>query len=165
MKRVKIDRIDVKILRGLQENGRETNVELAREAGISAPPCLRRVKALEEAGFIKGYHADIAAEKLGYGITVFCQISLSSHADADLSTFMKAVENWPLVRECYMLTGDADFLLKIVAEDLEAYQKFLTTQLTTHPNMGHVKSTPVFKRTKYLSGVPIDDSLLQGPTE
>ena len=157
MKHVKLDRIDLKILRELQKDGRMTNVDLAKHAGISAPPCLRRVRALEEAGFIRGYHADVAADKLGFGLKVFVQVGLSNHAESDLTHFSKLVDSWPQVRECYMLTGDADFLLKVVAEDWEAFQRFLTTQLTAAPNVHHVKSAPVMRRTKFESGVPIED--------
>src|SRR5260221_3159546 len=98
MRRVKLARIDRRILRDLQANGRITNVELARRAGISAPPCLRRVRALEKAGFIRGYHADISAEALGYGVTVFAQVGLSSQAESDLKGFQDLVRGWPQVR-------------------------------------------------------------------
>jgi DNA-binding Lrp family transcriptional regulator len=134
-----------------------TNVELAKHVGISAPPCLRRVRALEEAGYIRGYHADIAADKLGFGITVFTQVGLSNHAESDLANFARLAESWPQVRECYMMTGEADFLIKIVAEDWEAFQKFLTQQLAAAPNVAHVKSAPAMQRTKYEPGIPIDD--------
>lgn len=157
MKHVKLDRIDLRILRELQKDGRMTNVELARRAGISAPPCLRRVRALEDAGFIRSYHADVAPDKLGYGITVFTHVSLAHHAESDLLNFAKLAETWPQVRECYMMTGDADFLIKIVAEDWEAFQRFLTHQLAAAPNVDHVKSLPVMQRTKYEPGVPIED--------
>ena len=148
-------------LKDLQEQGRITNVELARRAGISAPPCLRRVRALEEAGFIRGYHADINAESLGFGVTVFAQVGLSSQAESDLRKFEELVATWPLVRECHMLAGETDFLLKVVAEDWDAYQKFLTTQLTSAPSVSHVKSALAIRTGKNLPGVPID--VPQGP--
>jgi len=157
MKHVKLDRIDLRILRELQKDGRMTNVDLAKHVGISAPPCLRRVRALEEAGFIRGYHADVAADKLGFGITVFTMVSLTNHAESDLLNFAKLCDSWPQVRECYMMTGDADFIIKIVAEDWEAFQKFLTHQLAGAPNVAHYKSAPAMQRTKYDPGVPIDD--------
>ena len=138
-----------------------TNVELAKRAGISAPPCLRRVRALEEAGFIRGYHADINAEALGFGVTVFAQVGLSSQAESDLRKFEDLVATWPLVRECHMLAGETDFLLKVVAEDWDAYQKFLTTQLTSAPSVSHVKSALAIRTGKNLPGVPID--VPQGP--
>ena len=156
MRRVKLDKIDRRILRDLQEDGRMTNVELARRAGISAPPCLRRVRALEESGYIRGYHADLTPEALGFGVTVFAQVGLSSQAEVDLKRFEELVETWPLVRECHMLAGETDFLLKVVAEDWDAYQRFLTTQLTAAPNVSHVKSSLAIRTSRNLPGVPID---------
>ncbi len=157
MKRVKLDRIDLRILRELQKDGRMTNVDLAKSVGISAPPCLRRVRALEESGFIRGYHADVAADKLGYDITAMILISLSSQAESDLENFSRLLNSWPEVRESYMLTGEADFIIKVVAEDWDSFQKFLTHQLAGARNVAHVKSAPAVRRTKYAPGVPIDD--------
>src|SRR3954470_17077704 len=102
MRRVKLDRIDRRILRDLQTDGRMTNVELARRAGISAPPCLRRVRALEEAGFIRGYHGDLNAEMLGFGVTVFAHVGLNSQAESDLKAFEALIGTWPEVREASM---------------------------------------------------------------
>ena len=156
MRRVKLDRIDRRILRDLQGDGRMTNVDLAKRAGISAPPCLRRVRALKESGYIRGYHADINPEALGFGVTVFAQVGLASQAEADLKAFEELVRAWPEVRECHMLAGETDFLLKVVAVDWDAYQKFLTTQLTTAPNVSQVKSALAIRSSKYEPGVPID---------
>jgi DNA-binding Lrp family transcriptional regulator len=156
MRHVKLDRIDRRILRDLQTDGRMTNVELARRAGISAPPCLRRVRALEEAGFIRGYHADLNAEMLGYGVTVFAHVGLNSQAESDLKAFEALIRTWPEVREASMLAGETDFLLKIVAEDWDAYQKFLTSKLTAAPNVSHVKSALSIRTSKYEPGVPIE---------
>src|SRR5579864_6850614 len=111
MRRIRLDRIDRRILQNLQRDGRMTNVELAERVGISAPPCLRRVRALEESGFIRSYHADVAADKLGFGITVFTFVSLTNHTETDLWNFAKLAEGWPLVRECYMMTGESDFII------------------------------------------------------
>jgi len=119
MSRVKLDRIDRRILSDLQEHGRMTNVELAKRAGISAPPCLRRVRALEKSGFIRGYHADLHAEQLGYSVTVFALVGLTSQAEADLKGFEALVGSWPQVRECHMLAGESDFLLKIVIVEVD----------------------------------------------
>jgi DNA-binding Lrp family transcriptional regulator len=156
MRRVKLDRIDRRILRDLQADGRMTNVDLAKRAGISAPPCLRRVRALEESGYIRGYHADINPEALGFGVTIFAQVGLASQAEADLKAFEELVRSWPEVRECHMLAGETDFLLKVVATDWDAYQKFLTTQLTTAPNVSQVKSALAIRMSKYEPGVPIE---------
>lgn len=156
MPKVKLDRIDRKILHDLQDNGRMTNVELAKRAGISAPPCLRRVRALEEAGVIKGYHADIDPGTLGFGVTVFAQVGLSSQSENDLRKFEELVRGWPLVRECFLVSGEADYILKIVSEDWDAYQKFLTNHLTTAPNVSHIKSALGIRVAKHKPGVPVD---------
>ena len=155
MRRVKLDRIDRRILHDLQDKGRMTNVELAKRAGISAPPCLRRVRALEKAGLIKGYHAEVNAEALGFTVTVFAQVGLSSQAEADLRAFEQLVASYPEVRECHMLAGEADFLLRIVATDWDAYQRFLTSKLTPAPNVSHVKTALAIRSTKTEPGVPI----------
>src|SRR5215472_3343978 len=155
MRRIRLDRIDRRILRNLQAEGRITNVELARRAGISAPPCLRRVRALETAGIIRGYHAALAAEALGYGVTVFALVGLSSQAETDLVAFERLIAGWPEVREAYMLAGEADFLLKIVAADWDGYQRFLSAKLTSAPNVSHVKSASALRISKLASGVPI----------
>jgi len=155
MRRVKLDRIDRRILHDLQDKGRMTNVELAKRAGISAPPCLRRVRALEKAGLIKGYHAEVNAEALGFSVTVFAQGGLSSQAEADLRAFEQLVASYPEVRECHMLAGEADFLLRIVATDWDAYQRFLTSKLTPAPNVSHVKTALAIRSTKTEPGVPI----------
>lgn len=156
MQRVKLDRIDRRILRDLQDDGRMTNVELARRAGISAPPCLRRVRALEDAGFIRGFHADIDPVALGYNVTVFAHVGLNSQAEADLKAFESLVGEWDQVRECHMLAGETDFLLKVVARDWDDYQRFLTTRLTAAPNVAHVKSALAIRTAKLKPGVPID---------
>jgi len=157
MKLVKLDRTDIRILRELQNDGSITNVALSKIVGVSPPPCLRRVKALEEAGYIKGYHADIAAEKLGFGITVYALVSLSNHSENDIANFAKALEGWPQVREAYLMTGDTDYLLKVVSEDWEAFQKFITGPLSSTPNIAHIKSMPAMRRVKYAPGIPIED--------
>lgn len=154
-RRVKLDRIDQRILHDLQADGRITNVELARRAGISAPPCLRRVRALEEAGYIRGYHADVDPKLLGFNVTVFAHVGLSSQAEPDLEAFEDLMETWPEVRECHMLAGETDFLLKVVARDWDAYQAFLTTRLTVAPNVSHVKSALSIRSAKYRPGVPV----------
>ncbi len=155
MERVKLDRIDRLILRNLQEDGRMTNVELAKRASISAPPCLRRVRVLEENAVIVGYHADIDPAALGYGVVIFAQVGLTSQAEQDLRAFEALVDSWPQVRECYMLAGETDFILKIVAENWESYNRFLTTYLTTAPTVAHVKSALAIRRSKYQPGAPV----------
>ena len=156
MARVKLDRIDRHILQTLQTDGRVTNVKLAKTIGISAPPCLRRVRALEAAGYIRGYHADLNTEALGFGVTVFAQVGLESQAEHDLAAFERLVGSWPMVRECFMLAGEVDFLLKVVAPDWDAYQTFLTTELTAAPNVAQVKSALAIRPSKFEPGIPLE---------
>ena len=133
-----------------------TNVELAKRVGISAPPCLRRVRALEDHGFIKGYHADVDARALGFEVQVFAMVGLHSQAKADLTAFEDKCRAWPLVRECHMLNGEVDFLLKCKAPDLSSFQTFLTDELLTTPNVGSVKTSLVIQEAKDEPGVPFD---------
>ena len=153
--RVKLDEIDLRILHDLQADGRMTNVELARRVGISAPPCLRRVRALEESGYIRGYHADLAPTSLGYNVMVFAQVGLHSQAEPDLVAFETLINGWHEVRECHMLAGETDFLLKIVAADWETYQGFVTEKLTAAPNVANVKSALTIRASKQVPGVPV----------
>ena len=155
MERVKLDRVDLSILGDLQDQGRMTNVELAERAGITPPPCLRRVRALEQAGYIRGFHAELNHEKLGFAVTVFAHVGLKSQAESDLVAFEEMVQRWPEVRECYMLAGETDFLLKVVASDWDAYQHFVTAKLTAAPNVAHVKSALAIRGSKWKPGVPI----------
>ena len=156
MKKPRLDDIDLRIIDELQRNGRMTNVDLARRVGISAPPCLRRVRALEQAGFIAGYHANIDPALLGFGVTVFAMVGLHSQAEADLQAFEARVESWPEVRECHMLNGDIDFILKCVAPDLASFQDFLTQKLTPAPNVANVKTSLTIRQSKRLPGVPVE---------
>ncbi|AOF97613.1 Lrp/AsnC family transcriptional regulator [Sphingobium sp. SA2] len=150
-----IDDIDLQILGELQEDGRMTNVELARKVGLTAPPCLRRVRALEEAGAITSYHAVVDPGMLGYTITVFAMVSLKSQAEADLMAFQDHIALLPEVRECHMLNGEIDFILKVVAKDLQSFQQFLTSKLTPAPNVVSVKTSLTIRTSKNLPGVPL----------
>ena len=154
MSAARLDEIDRKILAQLQADGRMTNVELARRVGISAPPCLRRVRALEEMGYIRGYHADIDARELGFEVQVFAMVRLINQSERDLSAFETLARDWPLVRECHMLNGEIDFILKCVAPDLSSFQHFLTHDLTAAPNVASVKTSLVIRCAKDEPGVP-----------
>ena len=154
-KKIKLDDVDKQILHDLQESGRMTNVELAQNAGISAPPCLRRVRTLEQEGIIKGYHADIDGEALGFSVTIFAFVGLTSQAETDLRDFEDMVSQWDNVRECHMLMGETDFLLKLVSHDWDDFQAFLTGKLTPAPNVSHVKTALAIRSRKDLPGVPI----------
>jgi DNA-binding Lrp family transcriptional regulator len=151
----RLDAIDRKILKELQDDGRITNVELAQRVGISAPPCLRRVRALEEAGFIKGYRALLDEKLLGYEVTVFAMVHLSSQAEADLLAFEAFVRAQPLVRECWMLSGEIDFILKCVAPDLRTFQAFVV-ELTAAPHVRNVKTSLTLKIAKDAAMVPME---------
>jgi DNA-binding Lrp family transcriptional regulator len=157
----RLDNIDRNILRELQDNGRITNVELARRVGISAPPCLRRVRALEEAGYIKGYRALLDEKLLGYEVTVFAMVHLSSQAEADLVEFETFVRSQPLVRECWMLSGEIDFVLKCVAPDLKTFQAFVT-ELTAAPHVRNVKTSLTLRNSKDAAAVPMEGGEIEG---
>ena len=133
-----------------------TNVDLAERVGLTAPPCLRRVRALEQQGVIRGYHAECDAAQLGFPITVFAMVSLRSQAEHDLAAFETHVAGIPEVRECHMLNGEIDFILKIVAHDLEAFQEFLTSRLTRAPNVESVKTSLTIRTSKDLPGIPVN---------
>ena len=156
MKRDNLDDIDIKILTLLQEDGRITNVDLAEKVDLSAPPCLRRVRSLEKSGFIKGYHADLQAEKLGFEVTVFAMVGLHNQAEADLKLFEERILSLPYVRECHMLNGEIDFILKCVAPDLSTFQSFLTKELTSAPNVASVKTSLTIRQSKLSPGIPIN---------
>jgi len=151
----RLDAIDRKILKELQDNGRITNVELARRVGISAPPCLRRVRALEDAGYIKGYRALLDEKLLDFEVTAFAMVHLSSQAEADLAEFENFVRAQPLVRECWMLSGEIDFILKCVAPNLAAFQA-LVTELTAAPHVRNVKTSLTLRNSKDAAMVPME---------
>lgn len=151
-----LDQIDRRLLAELQDDGRMTNVDLAQRVGLTAPPCLRRVRALEDAGVIRGYHAELDAAKLGYTITVFALVSLKSQAEEALRQFEDHMKGLPEVRECHMLNGEIDFILKIVSRDLQSFQEFLTSKLTPAPNVASVKTSLTIRTAKQVPGVPMD---------
>lgn len=151
-----LDNIDRKLLALLQAEGRVTNVDLARRVGLTAPPCLRRVRALEEADVIRGYHANLNPSKLGFAITVFAMVSLRSQAEEDLRDFEEHIKALPEVRECHMLNGEIDFILKIVSRDLQSFQEFLTSKLTPAPNVASVKTSLTIRTAKQQPGVPLE---------
>ena len=153
--RDRLDAIDRKILRELQKNGRITNVELSKRVGISAPPCLRRVRVLEQAGIIRGYRALLDEKKLGFEVTVFAMVHLVSQAETDLVAFEKRVRALPLVRETWMLSGEVDFILKCVAPDLPTFQKFVS-ELTATPNVRNVKTALTLRQSKDEAAVPME---------
>ena len=150
-----LDEIDRQLLQELQAEGRVTNVELARRVGLTAPPCLRRVRALEDEGVIRGYHADLEPSKLGFAIVVFAMVSLKSQAETALREFEEAMQDLPEVREVHMLNGEIDFIIKIVSKDLQSFQEFLTSKLTPAPNVESVKTSLTIRTSKLEPGVPL----------
>jgi len=138
----------------LQEDGRITNIDLSRHAGVTAPPCLRRVRALEEAGIIRGYHADTDPQLLGWEITFFAIVGLDSQKEAVLSAFEQLVATWPEVRECHMIRGGGDFLLKLVARDT-SHENQLTQRLTGAPTVLRVQTLQTIRTSKAMAGVPL----------
>ena len=147
---------DTRILAHLQKDGRATNQQLADEVGMSTSACWRRVRALEEAGYIKGYRALLDEKKLGYEVTVFAMVHLASQAEADLVAFEEFVRAQPLVRECWMLSGEIDFVLKCVAPDLKTFQAFVE-KLTAARNVRNVKMSLTLRNSKDAAMVPMED--------
>ena len=153
--KARLDAVDWKILKEMQADGRMSNVELARRVGISAPPCLRRVRALEEGGVIQGYRALLDEKALGFDLTAFVFVGLSSQAEADLVAFEEKVRGWQIVRECHLASGEIDFVLKCVAPDLRAFQTFVIEELTKTPHVESVRTSLVLRRVKDEAVVPM----------
>jgi len=149
-----LDEVDRQILAELQADGRMTNVELARRVGLSAPPCLRRVRRLEEERIIRGYHADLDPVALGYEITFFALVGLESQKEAVLSAFEARMRDWPEVRECHMIRGGGDFLLRFVARDT-AHENALTARLTGADEVARVQTLQTIRTSKDEAGVPV----------
>ncbi len=150
-----LDDIDRRIVAELQNDGRMTNVELAKRAGISPPPCLRRVRRLEEAGYIQSYHAQTDGQKLGWQIAFFVIVGLESQKQAVLDEFEAVVAGWPEVRECHMIRGGGDFLLKLVARDA-AHENRLTARLTGAAHVARVQTLQTIRTSRALAGVPME---------
>jgi DNA-binding Lrp family transcriptional regulator len=153
---IRLDKIDWMILQELQAEGRVTNVELARRVGMSAPPCLRRMRALEEAGFILGYHASLNPKLLGFEVEAYAMVRLSGQAEADITAFEALARDWSYVRDCTLLSGDVDFLLKCIAPDLESFQNFIIRDLTAAPNVDQVRTAMTIRKSKSEYGLPLD---------
>lgn len=154
-----LDAIDWKILRELQDDGRMTNVELSRRVGISAPPCLRRVKRLEDQGIIRQYRALLDNAALGMTVVAFALVGLNRQSDGDLKAFSKLVEGWPIVRSAWMVSGDSDFFLHCVAADLATFQTFVIEVLTSAPNVDTVRTALTIRQVKDEGRVAIDQAM------
>ncbi|QLF70932.1 Lrp/AsnC family transcriptional regulator [Peteryoungia desertarenae] len=155
MLKTELDAIDIRILKELQKDGRMTNVELSERVGISAPPCLRRVRKLEEAGIIDGYHAMLNAPKLGFDLVAFCMIGLKHQSEANLKAFAAATDGWPIVRQAWMVSGDSDFLLHCVAENLSKFQDFVIEVLTANEHVHTVRTMLTIRQVKRVGLVEI----------
>jgi Lrp/AsnC family leucine-responsive transcriptional regulator len=157
-----LDQIDLRILGVLQQEGRITNAELADRVGLSASPCLRRTRALEEAGLIRGYRADLDAARLGLGILAFVEVRISRHGSGTQAVFREAMLREPLVVGCYMVTGGYDFLLKVVARDLDSYKAFTLETLLSMPDVLDVRTSIVLDLVKETAALPLG-ALPAGP--
>ncbi len=152
---VALDQIDRKIIKALQDNARLSSQELSERVGISTSPCWRRVKALEEAGVITRYVTLVDPESLGLSISIFTNVSLDKQIETALETFQKAVRKRPEVMECYLMTGDFDYLLRVVVGSLHDYERFLLDHLTKIPGVASIKSSFALKQVKYTTALPV----------
>lgn len=153
---MELDKYDRLILEALQKNGRMSNQELADSISLSPSPCLRRVRALEESGLIDGYVALLNARKLGLTLMAFIQISMDKHTPDRFDTFEKLVNDYPEVLECHLITGQsADYLLKVIVKDMDAYQQFLLQKLTRIEGVSGVHSSFVLKSPVDKTAFPV----------
>ena len=150
-----LDAIDRKILENLQNNARMRNVELAEKVGLSPSPCLRRVGNLEETGVIRGYATLVNAEAVGLPVSVFVSVTLEKQIEKVLEKFEKEIRARPEVMECYLMTGDFDYLLRVVTADLGAYERFLIEHLTRIPGVASIRSAFALKQVAYRTALPI----------
>ena len=157
-----LDAIDRRILEHLQDNARISNVDLAARVGISASPCWRRVRELEEGGVISNYVTLIDAASVGLMVSVFVSVSLEKQVERQLDVFQNAIRERPEVLECYLMTGEADFLLRVVVPDLMAYERFLMDHLTRVPGIASIKSSFALKQVKYRTALPLDRGGAEG---
>ncbi|MEM6762034.1 MAG: Lrp/AsnC family transcriptional regulator [Pseudomonadota bacterium] len=153
--KVRLDAVDWKILDALQTNGRITNVELARRAGISAPPCLRRVRALEESGIIEGYRTLLDEKQLGFDLTAFAHVGLKNQTEAELVRFEDQLRGWSIVREAWMVSGEVDFVLFCITDTLRSFQTFVIETLTAAENVESVRTSLTIRQSKTEARVPI----------
>ena len=162
MPKIKLDRIDRRILELLQEDGRQPNNELAERVGLSPSPCLRRVKALEEAGVISRYVALVDPASVDLPVNIFVSVSLDRQVEERIDAFEAAVMDRPEVLECYLMTGDADYLLRVVVPDLASYERFLKEHLTRVPGVASIRSSFALKQVRYRTALPLNH-LPDGP--
>ena len=150
-----MDAIDLRILEHLQHDARVSNVELARAVNLSPSPCLARVRALERAGYIERFVTLLDAKRLGLTVNVLVQVTLEKQIEPALETFEKAVRERPEVMECYLMTGDADYLLRVLVPDVPAFERFILEFLSRVPGVGNIKSSFALKQVKYQTALPL----------
>lgn len=155
---MKLDTINRQLLAALQENGRMPVTELAENVGLTTSPCLRRLKMLEQAGVIRGYGAQIDQEKVGLPVSVFISIKLERQREEALERFESAIRDCPEVVECYLMTGPRDYLLRVVAKDLSAYERFLKETLTRIAGVASIESSFALAQVKHSNSLPIADN-------
>ena len=151
-----LDAIDVRILQTLQENARLTNLELADRVGLSPSPCLRRVRRLEEGGWIEGYSARVNQKKIGLGVTAFVSVNIERHQNADAEAFMRSISKLPEVIASYIISGQADFLLQVVVRDLDAYRAFTLEKLLKLRGVKDIRSAFAIGTVKSPSPLPLE---------
>jgi len=154
MPNMSLDAIDLRILQHLQKHGRLTNVDLAARVGLSPSPCLARVKAMEKSGVIDRYVALVKPDALHLGIIVFIQVTLERQVEAALDTFEARMLGFDEVMECYLMTGDSDYLVRLVVRDMDSLQRFITKELTTIPGVANIRSSFALKQVKYKTALP-----------
>ena len=157
MRETALDRIDRRILQHLQSNARLTNLELADAVGLSASPCLRRVRGLQDSGVIRSFVTLLDPKLVGLGVSVFVNVRLESQDERTLERFEKGIRNRPEVLECYLMTGDSDYLLRVVCADLEAFERFLMNHLTKVPGIASIRSSFALKQVKYSTALPLEE--------
>ena len=156
MSAIELDNIDRRILTALQNNARISNVELARMVGLSPSPCLRRVKTLEDCGVIQRYVSLLDQGAVGFPVSVFVNVTLERQVESALEQFEAAIGQRPEVLECYLMTGDADYLLRVVTSDLASYERFLVDHLTRIPGVSSIKSSFALKQVSYRTALPLE---------
>ena len=158
MLKIRLDEIDRKILGELQPNARLRNIELAAKVGLSVSPCLRRVRRLENLGVIKSYATLVDANAVKLPVSVFIQVTLDKQIEPSLEAFESRIREWPEVMECYLMTGDADYHLRVVTANLAQYERFLMDKLTRLPQVSSIKSSFSLKQIVYRTALPVNDT-------
>jgi len=156
MLKSRLDTMDIRILEALQENAKISNVELAERVHLSPSPCLARVHALEKSGHISRYVTLLDPTKIGLGVSVFIQVGLERQVDKALEIFETAMGRRPEVMECYLMTGESDYLIRVVVSDIQALKDFITRELTMVPGVAHIRSSFALKQIKYKTSLPLN---------